>query len=275
MKNKFYKFEQYRDPEFPIYSSVQQSISQLVSPHFHNDTELIAVLSGEVALSIGVEQYTLRQGDIAVLPPSVIHSATAKTDDASIRGLVFDLKMTQLPAFVNKLRFASPNGVILKSTEAFTARVNSALFEAVKIYETESYGRKISLCGAVLTLLGVLCDARILTDETNKKQSRIDPALRYIEENYMHAVSVADISRTVNLCDDRFIRIFKELTAKTPTDYLIDFRLTEAMKLLVASEYSIAEIAEKTGFSTAGYFCRTFKNRIGHTPTQYRLSHIR
>lgn len=275
MKKTFYKFERYRDPEFPIYSSLQRNNNPLVSPHFHKDMEFLAVLSGEVTLSIGVEQYTLQQGDIAILPPSVIHSATAKTDDATIRGLVFDLKMNQLPAFVGKLHFASTSGVILKSDEPITPKAESALLYAVEVYETEANGRTLSLCGALLTLLGVLCDANILTDESNKKQSRITPALQYIEQNYMHAISVADISRTVNLCDDRFIRIFKEITAKTPTDYLIDFRLTEAMKLLVSSELSIAEIAEKTGFSTAGYFCRTFKNRIGQTPTQYRIKHTR
>ncbi|MBQ3550844.1 MAG: helix-turn-helix transcriptional regulator [Clostridia bacterium] len=274
MKKTHYKFERYRDPKFPVYSSLQSNQYQLVSPHFHEDIELLAVISGSITLSIGVDRHILQHGDIAILPPAVIHSATSETEDAAIRGLVFNLKELQLPNIVNELRFVSPNGVILKSTNQETHLVESELFNSVKIYESESDGRILKLYGAIMSLLGVLCNLNILTAQADKKRSRIDPALQYIKENYMHGISVCDIARTVNLCNDRFIRIFKEITAKPPTDYLIDFRLTKAMKLLVSSDMSVAEIGEAVGFSTAGYFCRTFKARIGQTPSQYRFKHL-
>lgn len=275
MKTTHYKFERYRDPKLPIYSSLQTSQYQLVSPHFHEDTELLAVLSGSITLSIGVDQHMLQQGDIAILPPSVIHSATSNTVDAAIRGLVFNLKELQLPNIVNELCFVSPNGVILKSTNQETHLVDSEFFNTVRIYESESNGRVFKLYGAIMNLLGVLCNLKILTTEADKKQSRIDPALQYIKENYMHSISVCDIARTVNLCNDHLIRIFKEITAKPPTDYLIDFRLTKAMKLLVSSDMSVAEIGEAVGFRSVGYFCRTFKARIGQTPSQYKFKHLK
>ena len=275
MEKIHYKFERYRDPKFPVYSSLQSNQYQLVSPHFHEDTELLAVLSGSITLSIGVDRHILQQGDIAILPPTVIHSATSKTKHAAIRGLVFNLKELQLPNVFDELRFMSPNGVILKSTNQETRLVESEFFNTVRIYESESDGRLLKLYGAIMSLLGVLCNLKILTAKVDKKQSRIDPALQYIKENYMHGISVCDIARTVNLCNDRFIRIFKEITAKPPIDYLIDFRLTEAMKLLVSSEMSVSEIGEAVGFSTAGYFCRTFKARIGQTPSQYRFKHLK
>ena len=274
MKKIYYKFEQYRDPKLPIYSSVQSNKNQLVSPHFHDDIEFLAVLSGAITLSIGVDQYVLQQGDIAILPPSVIHSATSNTMDAAIRGLVFNFKKLQLPDYVTELHFASPYGIVLKSENLDSHIVASELFRAVEIYDSSSHGRIFELHGTIMNLLGILCNLNILTAEVDKKQSRIDPALQYIKENYMNGISVSDIAQTVNLCNDHFIRIFKEITAKTPADYLIDFRLTEAMKLLVSSEMSVTEIGEAVGFSAAGYFCRTFKSRIGQTPLQYRLKHL-
>jgi AraC-like DNA-binding protein len=53
-------------------------------------------------------------------------------------------------------------------------------------------------------------------------------------------------------------------------DYLKDYRLAMAARLLSASDASILEIAEDVGFESLSYFNRAFKKRYGMTPTQYR-----
>ena len=47
-------------------------------------------------------------------------------------------------------------------------------------------------------------------------------------------------------------------------------RLNKAKELLLSSNMPICEIAEKSGFSDASYFSRSFKKSVGLTPKQYR-----
>jgi AraC-like DNA-binding protein len=53
-------------------------------------------------------------------------------------------------------------------------------------------------------------------------------------------------------------------------DYLKDYRLAIAARLLQSSESSILEISEEVGFENLSYFNRSFKKRYGMTPTEFR-----
>ena len=65
-------------------------------------------------------------------------------------------------------------------------------------------------------------------------------------------------------------RVVKAYTNKTLHGYLIDYRLRIAKDLLLSSNLSVTEIAEKTGFSSYSYFIKTFKEKNGSSPKVYR-----
>jgi len=52
--------------------------------------------------------------------------------------------------------------------------------------------------------------------------------------------------------------------------YLKDYRLTMAARLLLASDESILMIAEEVGFDNLSYFNRAFKKKYAMTPREYR-----
>jgi AraC-like DNA-binding protein len=66
------------------------------------------------------------------------------------------------------------------------------------------------------------------------------------------------------------MRYFKNTMGTSFIDYLKDYRLAMAARLLQASDASILEIAEDVGFESLSYFNRAFKKRYGMTPTQFR-----
>ncbi|MFR4024018.1 MAG: helix-turn-helix transcriptional regulator [[Eubacterium] siraeum] len=53
-------------------------------------------------------------------------------------------------------------------------------------------------------------------------------------------------------------------------NYVVEYRLKRASKLLVDTENSVCTIAHETGFENIGYFCRRFKKLYGVTPIYYR-----
>ena len=67
--------------------------------------------------------------------------------------------------------------------------------------------------------------------------------------------------------------IFKEATGYSVNQYRLLIRLSYAKQLLLQSNYDILEISQLCGFSDFSNFCRYFKNKVGLTPSEFRLKH--
>ena len=70
-----------------------------------------------------------------------------------------------------------------------------------------------------------------------------------------------------------FCRLFKQYTGKTPIEYLNNYRIEQAAKLLIETNDSITDIAFDCGFENTSYFIRKFKAQKSATPKQYRTLH--
>ena len=66
------------------------------------------------------------------------------------------------------------------------------------------------------------------------------------------------------------MKYFKNTMGTSFIEYLNEYRLTMASRLLISSESSILAIAEEVGYENLSYFNRTFKKRFGMTPRDYR-----
>ena len=66
------------------------------------------------------------------------------------------------------------------------------------------------------------------------------------------------------------MRYFKENMGTSFVDYLRDYRLTMAARLLLVSDDTVLSIAEEVGFDNLSYFNRAFKKKYGVTPREYR-----
>ncbi len=65
-------------------------------------------------------------------------------------------------------------------------------------------------------------------------------------------------------------RKFKELSDKTPSEYIKNMRLEFAAKLLKTTKMTVSEIIYKSGFSNKSYFYREFQKLYGSSPNDYR-----
>ncbi|PWW40903.1 MULTISPECIES: AraC family transcriptional regulator [Paenibacillus] len=69
-------------------------------------------------------------------------------------------------------------------------------------------------------------------------------------------------------------RLYKQLTLKGLTDVINETRIAKAQNLLIETEHSVADIAERTGFTNSSYFYRMFKKFNGVTPNDYRRKEL-
>lgn len=138
-----------------------------------------------------------------------------------------------------------------------------------------------------------LINSIILAEKTQEVKSIILPALKtvkdklatqnsvaseYIVKNIIHIIesqyqtikSAEDISKQIYLSLPYLNRVFKAKTGFTIYDYLLNYRMEVAKKLLSNLRYKAYEVAELVGYSNNAYFSTAFKKHTGLTPKQYK-----
>lgn len=123
-------------------------------------------------------------------------------------------------------------------------------------------------------LLQQLQEKRVLLTQPEKVESLDDVFLRrfleQIEKVYADPdYNVEKLSDTLGLSRGHLHRKIKELTGKTPVEFLRNYRLSQAASLLRQKAYSVSEVAYQTGFSSPAYFAKCFKAVYQVTPTEF------
>ncbi|MBQ8741767.1 MAG: helix-turn-helix transcriptional regulator [Clostridia bacterium] len=101
-------------------------------------------------------------------------------------------------------------------------------------------------------------------------ENALSDALSYIHKNYKDpSISISDIARRIHISDTYFRRLFVDKYGTSPTRYIIALRLEYASQLLISGFYSVAEVAERSGFNDVKYFSRRFRQSYGVPPKNY------
>ena len=101
---------------------------------------------------------------------------------------------------------------------------------------------------------------------------RIEMVLTYLDNYYMHSVSIDKLLQIAKLSRSHFHARFKELTGKTLTTYLNELRIKKAAELIKNSLQPINEIGFQCGFNSHSRFCRTFRKYKGLSASEFRKS---
>lgn len=97
-------------------------------------------------------------------------------------------------------------------------------------------------------------------------------AVRYIHDHYASPISVLEIAQLLGVSQPYLFRIFKNATGKAPKQYLNDYRILQAKKLLTETAMPITEIAGSVGYADALAFSKFFSAKTGLSPRSYRYA---
>lgn len=120
----------------------------------------------------------------------------------------------------------------------------------------EAYEDAREMLGEDMEFLG--CSPKILA------------AVDYIKTNYSRAVTLEDIAEYAGISRIYLSQSFKKETGRNISDYLIQYRLKKAKKLLLTSNLKVYTIAEMCGFGSVQYFGQIFKKMTGFSPYQFK-----
>lgn len=110
----------------------------------------------------------------------------------------------------------------------------------------------------------------ISQEKPNKEDSRINKVIDYLSKNYDKQVRLSDVADLINMSEPSFCRFIKQRTSKSFVDFLTDIRLGFAVRALIDSSQSVADIGYACGFNNLSNFNRIFKKKKGMPPTEFR-----
>ncbi|WP_205509586.1 helix-turn-helix domain-containing protein [Longitalea arenae] len=105
-----------------------------------------------------------------------------------------------------------------------------------------------------------------------KSFMKLEAALR---QDLAHQWTVEEMAALVGMGTTLFNERVKSYSGFSPINYLINIRISEAIKLLKRPEITVTDIALDTGFYSSQHFSTTFKKLTGYRPSEFRKNHLR
>jgi len=145
----------------------------------------------------------------------------------------------------------------------------SSVFDRVK---TEIVGSEYVLSGVVIHLLGyILTNLQRQDLNINSRTDEIIMTAKSImESQFASRVDLEEIADRLKISYAWFRKYFRKNTGYSPYDYLLNIRINHAKLLLKNTGHSVKEISSMSGFDSQQQFSRTFKNKAGQTPLEFR-----
>jgi len=223
--------------------------------------QLLYKLSGEAVITYGTKTVRETADDLRLTPdPQLFSKPPAYYADVISEGASINISFTTdspLPCEITVRGYNS----------APTLKTLFGKLQKLWYYKHDGYYYR---CLAVLyEIFAVIAEeeTRYLPSKTYKL---IQPAIGYIDEHFTEQViSNLHLADLCGISQAYMTKLFKTQFGASPNQYIITKKLQYACDLLKSGEYSVSEVAQKVGFSSAYYFSRVFRERIGICPSKY------
>ena len=253
-----------------------------VPVHWHEEMELIYIKKGKGVVTVDFKQHTVTGPTIVLILPGQLHSIDQFGDEIiEYENIIFNYNMliSKNPDYADT-NFITPliRGKITVPT-VFTPvypyyeDVARPIDACDEICKTKPQGYQLFIKSMLFQFFFILDNrCRNLTPPPKNKTAidKMRIVLKYVENNYPKKITIADIAEVAGFSDSHFMRYFKETMGTSFIDYLKDYRLTMAARLLQSSDNAIIDIASDVGFDNISYFNRSFKAKYGVSPRNYR-----
>lgn len=275
----YYKYKEsisHKTNDFPIaYYSVDKMHPRYeMMYHWHPEYELIYINKGNLVLNLDKQKFALKRGDFALIPSGVMHSG--KPDNCLYECVVFNLEIAlRLGRILNAETYDLINGLALApyiytNPDGKPEKQMKFLVEAMR---EKQKGFELAAISGIYGIFYALISQNMLQKTGKQKQKKLaafESVISYIEQNYNSKITLKDMSAISGISTKYFGEYFKNITGKTPFEYLTEFRIERASEMLIYGKQNITDISLECGFNDLSYFTKTFKKIKGITPREYK-----
>ncbi|QGU96898.1 helix-turn-helix domain-containing protein [Clostridium bovifaecis] len=229
----------------------------------------------EHIISLKTNKHLLKERELLILDKIILD----KRDDAEelLKDIVESYSLISggnLEAF--KKYINEIGSKIIKISNKIGSKSNQVLNEEEYKHELKLLKDRESINRLIVNLLNsVFKDQlknsvqwRLINDKHVSKN--LEPALKYIEENYKEKISLEKAANVCNLSMYYFSKLFKRDTEMKFIDYISMYKVEKAKEMLKDTNVPVVNIAIDLGYDESGYFTKVFKKIVGLTPSEYR-----
>ncbi|MCB0572344.1 MAG: helix-turn-helix domain-containing protein [Phaeodactylibacter sp.] len=247
--------------------------------HFHPEYEIVYISNGRGKRHIGDHVSYFEDGDLIFLGPNLPHFGFTEELYEEHTEIVVQMKEDFLgEAFLQKPEMAEIQQLFQRSRQglSFSGPIHRQVGEKLEeMMEMGHFERLLALL-SILQELAQSADYEMFNangfaiEVSAQDQDRMEAVFGYVGDNFQQEVSLDDAARQVNMTVPAFCRYFKKLTRKTFSQFVNEFRIAHACRLLADDNLTIAGVSFESGFNNLSHFNRQFKNITGLSPREYR-----
>ena len=246
--------------------------------HFHPEIELVYVEADKGIRHIGEHISTYEGCDLALIGSYIPHlnfdygvKATVETVVIQFPETYFESGLIRIPELKKVVELMER----AKTGLAFTGETKRIAGIRLKKLQTLDRFHQFMELMSIFQFLAesdeyVNLDVRPISSQTIlKQQERMHRIHQFVETNFQKPIDTQQIADEVNLTLPAFCRYFKKTTKLTYTDFVNQYRIQYAKKLLIQDK-NVTEACFESGFESLSYFNRIFKKWTGETPSVFR-----
>ena len=248
--------------------------------HWHHELEFLYIADGTALCHIGSDKIELKKGCGVFINSGILHCFETQSNNFA-------------PNIVFSPTLLAPENSLIYDKYIFPV-INSSVPYWIFTPDNEWENHALQLLSQIFTLQEAkqnneLCTIQLLfqfwniflknTDlnsdsdnlhRLNHKQARLQIMMQYIHDHYQEDITLEMIASSASISKSGAANIFHSGIHMSPVAYLIQYRLSQAAGELYTTQKSVSSIAEETGFSSSGYFCRKFRQYYQMSPNEYR-----
>lgn len=239
--------------------------------HSHDYYVLCVIEAGVQSFTHGDTKHTTPPGGVILLNPGDVHTGEPATPDGfqmcSLYPTAAHMQMAlgELTGGHQALPFFPHVRIDDRWAMNSLLTLHRTLAHGADMLETES-----RFLWTLTQLIKRYAHINIAEQRLGAEPDAIQRARRYIDEHFMHGISLRQIAEHVSLSPYYLLRAFRAHTGMPPYTYLESVRIREAQRLIAIGR-PLAEVAGEVGFSSQSHLTHRFKQIIGVTPGQYAL----
>lgn len=271
---------------FPYIASraeLDQFAGQFVPWHWHKAVELFYIENGCLEYHTPNQTVVFPAGSCGFVNSNIPHSTrTLASTEPTVQLLhIFDPVFlagetgSQIDsAYIAPLITASQIEVLLFSPQD---DVQKPLIDCIRrafCLTKDTYGYELKLRSQLseIWLMILQQTAPLLRCPAHRRKDpdQIRSMLIHIHEHYPEKITVAQLAASAHLSERECYRTFQETVHMSPIEYLTQYRLQLACRMLVNGSESITIISHTCGFGSSSYFGKLFAQKFHCTPLEYR-----
>ena len=277
MRLQFEKIEPEPDSSFRV---VHLTSAQTcwVYWHYHPEYEIVYIPEGNGRRHVGQHVSTYEDGELVFIGPNVPHLNFSYDKEGPYEEVVVQLRDDFMGTdFLNRPEMEAVRRLFNRAGQgmAFGPATKRAVGPLLmQLPDQTGLDRLLTLL-TVFKQLGQATDMQLLQADgiklvvDPKEEQRINRIYGYVADHYAEPIDLATVADLAHLTVPAFCRYFKRMTHLTFSDFVNEYRINQAQRLL-HTDQPVATIGATVGYANLSHFNKTFKALTGQTPTTYR-----